>query len=120
MLVVLIVIKSFIDDYYFLDSYIIEGVAIFPRLIYKDFKNNQLIRPLFILDDNEKRIRRIVYKRGLWDDADKYPDNVKEVEVKWVIAFNQWLKKELAKYKFPYIEIKGRSNLIKEIKKLIK
>ena len=112
-------IKALIDGNYVWDSYIIEGVAILPRLIYKDFKNNKSIKPLFILDDNEKRIRRVIYKRGLWDDADKYPDNVKEIEVKWVIAFNQWLKKELAKYKFPYIEIKDRKNLVEKIKKLL-
>ncbi len=113
-------IKVFIDSNYVWDSYIIEGVAILPRLVYKDFKNNKNIKPIFLLDENRKGIKKIIYTRGLWDDADKYSDSVKEKEIEWVIAFNKYLKKELGKYKFPYIEIKDRSNLIKEIKKLIK
>jgi len=101
-------------------SYIIEGIAVLPSLVYKNYKNNKLVKPIFLIDKNEDRIRKIIYTRGLWDDADKYSDDVKGVEVEWAIEFNKWLEKEVEKYKLPFVEIKKRKNLIKEIKKNIK
>lgn len=41
----------------------------------------------------------------LWDDAEKYPDDVKEKEVEWVIEFNNFIKRESKKYRLPVISV---------------
>ena len=112
-------VKALIEIDYTWDSFIIEGVAILPELIHKDFHNSKFIKPIFLLNKNEERIRKIVFKRGLWDDADKYPDDLKEKEVEWVIYFNNWLEKEAKKYKYPIIEFNGNDIPISKVKKFL-
>lgn len=99
-------------------NYIVEGVAILPHLVYKFKKKG--IKVLFLIDEDEKRIRQSIFTRGLWDDAHKYPDSVKEKEVEWVLAFNDFIKKEAKKHKFPVVSVGDRKDYINKIKKLIK
>jgi 2-phosphoglycerate kinase len=108
-------VKAIIETDYVWKSFIVEGVAILPELVYKNYKNNSSVRAVFIIDSDEQRIRETIFKRGLWDDADKYPDSVKEKEVEWVMAFNNYLKEEIKKYPFPIIEIKNHESIIDEI-----
>lgn len=117
--------KSFIDSARDYDSkikfsYIIEGVAILPSLIYKDFPDSDFIKPIFLLDSNKDRIKEVVYTRGLWAEAKKYSDDVKDLEVEWVLAFNDWLKEELKKYNYSAIETGDKKDLVLEIKNLLK
>lgn len=100
-------------------QYIIEGVAILPSLIHKDFSASDFIKPVFLLDSNKDRIQKVIYDRGLWDEARKYSDNIKYLEVEWVLEFNNWLKKDLKKYNYPTIEIGNKKELISKIKKII-
>lgn len=100
--------------------YIIEGVAIIPSMIYRDFPDSDFIKPIFLLDSNKNRIKEVVYTRGLWAEAKKYSDDVKDLEVEWVLAFNDWLKAELKKYDYPTIEIGDKKDLVLEIKNLFK
>ena len=81
-------------------------------------KNN--IVPIFLVDNNLERIRKTIFTRGLWDDADKYPDNLKEKEVEWVVAFNNFIKKEANKYNYQTIEIGNQKDYLAKILKLIK
>ncbi|MBL7142330.1 MAG: hypothetical protein ISS83_01510 [Candidatus Pacebacteria bacterium] len=113
-------VKSFIKSDYNWESYIIEGVAILPNLVSKDFSRNKSIKAIFVLNDNKKELENRIFKFGLWDDAGKYPDRLKPKELEWVIQFNLWLKGESKKYKYPAIEIeKGRSpSLLKIITRL--
>ncbi len=112
-------VKAIIDTDYVWGSFIIEGVAILPSLISKAVKNNQEIKAFFIVDDDVDRIRRTIFTRGLWDSADKYPDKVKEKEVKWVIEFNKFITDEAKKYGFPVISVGDRKEYYAKIKKLI-
>ena len=112
-------VLGFIKSNYVWDSYIIEGVAILPSFFFKSFQNDESMKIIFLLNDNEKKIRDIVHLRGLWDDADKYPDSVKDLEVKWVLEFNCWLFSEVKKYKMPFVffdEKKLEQNILKKIK----
>ena len=115
-------IKSLIKKEIFWESesIIIEGVAILQHLIHKDFSKNKNIRSIFILNDYEKIIRKIIFKRGLWDDAKKYSDELKEKEVEWVICFNSWLEKQVKKYGYLTIESNGDKNSLSKIIKLCK
>ncbi|MEK7584562.1 MAG: hypothetical protein AAB490_04930, partial [Patescibacteria group bacterium] len=86
-------------------SCIVEGIAILPHLVHRDYGRDRTVRPLFLTIDDPKRIRKIVFTRGLWDDAHTYPDSVKEKEVEWVLAFDRWLKKEAKKYRYPTFDV---------------
>jgi len=110
-------VKAILDTDYVWDSYIIEGVAILPHLVSK-LKNKE-VKVLFLVDEDIERVRKTVFTRGLWDDAKKYPDNIKEKEVEWVIAFNNFIKKESKKYGLPVVDVGDRKNYIEEIKKII-
>ncbi|VVB80042.1 2-phosphoglycerate kinase [uncultured archaeon] len=112
-------VKALIETDYPWDSFIIEGIAILPHLI-KNLKSHKEVKVLFLVDENKERIRKTIFTRGLWDDADKYPDSVKEKEVDWVVEFNKYIKEEAKKYNLPIVEIKDQKGYLKEVKKLIK
>jgi len=112
-------VKALIEVDWMWDSFIIEGVGILPELIHRDFPNNKFIKPIFLLNKSKKRIREIVFERGLWADANKYPDKLKEKEVEWVVCFNEWLEKELKKYKYPIVEFEGNDIPMSRVKKFL-
>lgn len=113
-------VKALIETDYVWESYIIEGVAIIPNLIAKFVKNKKHIKVLFLVDENINRIRKTIFERGLWDEAKKYPDSVKEKEVEWVVEFNKFIKKEAKKYGFEVINVSDRKKYLNKIKQLIK
>lgn len=100
------------------DSIIIEGIAILPHLVAK--LNNKKVRAVFLVDEDADRIRKIIFKRGLWDDAEKYPDSVKKKEVEWVLAFNNYILKEAKKYKLSVVKIGDRKQYLSKLKELVK
>lgn len=111
--------KAFIETDYVWNSFLIEGIAILPELI-SQLKEKENVIPIFLIDDNLERIRKTIFTRGLWDDADKYPDNLKEKEIEWVIAFNSFIKQEAKKYNYQTIEIGNQKDYLAKILKLIK
>src|SRR3989344_1069370 len=110
-------VKALIETDYVWSSYIIEGIAIIPNLIHNLVKKKK-IKAVFLIDENIDRVRKTVFTRGLWDEARKYPDSVKEKEVEWVIEFNEFIKKEAKKYGFPVVSV-DRRDYIKKIKALV-
>ncbi|OGC60013.1 hypothetical protein A2890_02825 [candidate division WWE3 bacterium RIFCSPLOWO2_01_FULL_53_14] len=111
-------VEAFIETDYVWGSFIVEGVAILPNLAANLMNKNGNVRPVFLVDSDEKRIRENVYTRGLWDDADKYPDSVKDKEVEWVVAFSKWLEGECAKYSLPIVHVGDRKTYVEEVKKI--
>lgn len=84
----------------------IEGIAITPKFVNELSKNKEInIRGMFLYDDNKDRIRERLFKRGLYDDAETYPDHLKEIELEWVILYNQFYKEEAEKYKMELYSI---------------
>lgn len=77
------------DDYVWKNGFIIEGINIIPELVHKSFATNKKIHPLFLIDEDEDRMRDVVYTRGLWDGANTYSDDVKEKEVEWASLFGK-------------------------------
>jgi 2-phosphoglycerate kinase len=117
-------VKAFIDsisecESKTISSYIIEGVAVLPSLVYRDLPVSDRIKPIFFLDSDKKLIRKIIYNRGLCDEAKKYGDDLKNIEINWVLSFNEWLKEDLKNYNYPAIAIENRKDLIPEIMKVI-
>src|SRR3989344_2457817 len=113
-------VKALLETDYVFGSYIIEGVAVLPSLIKEFVSKNKNVVALFLIDEDIERVRKAIFTRGLWDDASKYPDEVKEKEVEWVIAFNNYIKKEAEKYGFPVISVENRNDYLKKIIRLIK
>lgn len=103
---------------YVWESFIVEGVAVLPGLAKKLTEKFPYVKSVFLIDEDENRIRNLIFTRGLWDDANKYSDSVKEKEVEWAGAFNAWLKEECEKYSLPTVYVKDRSSYIEEIKRL--
>ncbi|HEY4509498.1 MAG TPA: hypothetical protein VJC15_00740, partial [Candidatus Paceibacterota bacterium] len=112
-------VRALIETDYVWKSFIVEGVAVLPHLVADLKVKTKNIQSIFLVDEDEERIRNTVFTRGLWDDADKYPDSVKEKEVAWVLAFGKFIKREAEKYKFPYIAIKDRDSCFEQVKKLV-
>ncbi len=106
-------VKQFIDNnHHWRDGFIVEGVGMLPHLVARDFGGDPGIRTAFLVDDAPERIRDIVFNRGLWDDADRYPDHLKEKEVQWVLLFSKMIRSEAQKYGFPLVEVrKSKSDL---------
>lgn len=98
------VAKAFIETDYVWEKFVVEGVAVMPSLVAELDKEKAEILPIFIVDEDEERVKSVVYTRGLWDEANTYSDDVKPIEVEWAMLYSQYLKKECQKYGFkPYI-----------------
>lgn len=102
------------------ESYIIEGVAVLPRHVDALMKIKTNVKSLFLLDKHEDRLRNVIYTRGLWDDADKYLDSVKEKEVEWCLKFNDWLEQEARQYNLPLLEVTRRDTMLKQALHILK
>lgn len=100
------IVRQFIEnEYTFEKGFILEGVHVLPNHVAELQKQHGNIRGVFLIENDEDRIRHIIYTRGLWGDADSYPDSVKEKEVEWVQAFNKRLREEAEKLKLPLVSV---------------
>lgn len=109
-------IRAFIqDDYTWNDGFVIEGVNILPQLVAEDFTGRDDITAIFVVDHDNERMRKVIYERGLWDDADKYPDSLKDKEVEWATLFSQRLEAEAQKHGFSLVEVHKNSDDVERI-----
>lgn len=91
-------------DYVWRRGFIVEGVNILPELISTPETSSD-IRPVFLIDDSEERMREVVFSRGLWGNARDYPDDVKEKEVEWATVFSRKLEKSALEHGYPVVKI---------------
>jgi len=112
-------VKALIETDYVWESFIIEGVAILPQLVNKLNVKDKEIISIFLIDSNKDRIRKTIFTRGLWDDADKYSNKLKEKEVDWVIEFNKFLQSETKKHGLKVLDIGNQKDYLKEIKNIL-
>lgn len=112
-------IRALIETDYVWDSVIIEGIAVLPAFAAETAKRNKKTRAVFLVDENRERIRKAIFTRGLWDDAKKYPDEIKEKEVLWVEAFNKLIVEEAERFGLPVIRIGDRSSCLEEARALL-
>ena len=96
------------DDYTWRQGFIVEGVNILPELI-PTLETSSDIRPVFLIDDSEERMRDVIFGRGLWGDAHNYPDDVKEKEIKWATVFSKRLEDSALEYNYPVVKIEKDS-----------
>ncbi|MCA9387303.1 hypothetical protein KC669_04685 [Candidatus Dojkabacteria bacterium] len=86
---------------------LIEGIAITPEFVRKLEKSYSQIKfqTIFLYDNNKERIKKRLFSRGLYDYANKYPDELKFIELEWVILYNAYFKTEAEKYGFKIINV---------------
>jgi 2-phosphoglycerate kinase len=112
-------VKAFIETDYNWHSFIVEGIAILPAQVAALKKKHKHVQAVFLIDENRARVRKTIFTRGLWDEARKYPDSVKEKEVAWVFAFNAYIKKEAKKHHLPVLSIGDRKNNLARVKRIL-
>lgn len=114
-------VVGLIDGDYVWEDFIVEGVAILPKFIAnQNWDSKKDIKVIFLIDEDKERVRKTIFTRGLWNKAENYPDDVKEKEVEWVFAFNDYIKQEAEKYNLPVVKIGNRKDYVEEIKKIIR
>lgn len=117
-------VTAFVETDYVWNDFIVEGIAVLPELVSTLDKQKNSIKPIFLIDNNEARIKKMVYERGVWDDAEKYSNEVKGVEVEWVVMFNCWLENEVNKYGYEVERIEEmeltQMHVIDEVKDWLK
>ena len=112
--------KIILDDYTWTDGFIVEGVNILPQAVASDLENLKNIRSVFLIDEDADRTKEVVYKRGLWDDADKYSDDVKPKEIEWALLFSKKLRDEAEKYGFPWVEVEKNKDDLDKVLAVLK
>jgi 2-phosphoglycerate kinase len=72
-------VTAMIDSFWWWDKFIIEGIAITPSYasLFQESHPNLEVKTAFLIDRDRERIKERLYKRGLWDGADTYPDYIK-------------------------------------------
>jgi 2-phosphoglycerate kinase len=106
-------------DYEWKDGCIIEGVGILPNMVAADFKDDTRVTALFLVDHDISRMREAIFKRGLWDEAHKYSDHLKEKEVEWAFLYGKRLEEEAKKYDYPWVEVHKNQDDLARIMALI-
>jgi 2-phosphoglycerate kinase len=101
------------------ESYIVEGGAIMPHVIGRDLKNRTDVHPLFLLDKSEDRIRKVLHMKTIWHQDVEYYNKAKNLDLNTVLYINRWLRSELKKYSYPYLELTEESIPISSVIKLI-
>ncbi len=87
------------EDYTWDDGAVIEGVDILPHRVARDFPDSDVVRAVFIGDEDPGRVRAAVRER----DAFTFWDEEKEVE--WVLKFGQRVRSEAEQYGFPWVNV---------------
>ncbi len=110
-------VRAMIESFWWWDKFIIEGIAITPAFVkqFQDAHQDIAIIPVFIVDTDRENIKMRLEKRGLWDDANTYPDYITPLELEWTILFNNFYQTETAKYDYEVSDIKDIANTIDQI-----
>lgn len=110
-------VKALIRDveYEWVDGCVIEDVGIVPHVVARDFKDHPDVTAVFLVDHDVERMRKTIFTRGLWANADQYGDHLKEKEVEWAQLYGQRLEAEAKKYDYPWIEVHKNADDLKRV-----
>lgn len=100
-------IKALLEhDYTWPRGFVVEGVNLLPHLIARDFQAGGGVKAVFATDADPQRMRAVIFNRGIWDDAGRYPDAVKEKELAWVQRYDAWLQEQALAHGFPVVALR--------------
>lgn len=109
-------IKRFIDTgWVWQKGCVIEGVSIIPKLVAERYNDKPEVKAIFLSDNNDERIRDVVFSRGLFTHPEKYGSEIKEKEVEWVKVFDDIIRQEAVRYNFPIVEVGKDSSDIEKV-----
>ncbi len=113
-------IKKFIrDDYTWKQGFVIEGLNVLPHLIHRDFRDDNEVRPVFLVDGDRDRTHHVIQTRGLWA-REKYPDDLKLIEVKYVLDLSKRFQREAEKYGYPCLRVSKDDDDVYNVIKALK
>ena len=92
-------------DYTWPQGFVIEGVNLLPHLVARDIPTGADMRTVFVTEADPGRMREVVFTRGIWDNAARYPDAVKEKELAWVLQYDAWLRAQALAHGFPVVAL---------------
>ena len=92
-------------DYTWPQGCVVEGVNLLPLLIARDLAGVADVRAVFATESRPERMREVIFTRGIWDEAGRYPDSVKEKELAWVLAYDAWLRDQAQAHGFPVVAL---------------
>jgi len=92
-------------DYTWPQGFVIEGVNLLPHLIARDFAGVAEVRTVFVTDAKPERMRDVIFTRGVWDEAGRYPEAVKERELAWVLRYDAWVREQALAQGFPVVAL---------------
>ena len=100
-------VRKLIDeDHTWPDGFIIEGDDVLPHLVSRDLSDAPDVTAIFIGDSDIEHVRRVVFARNFaGDDARGSPEEVKEREVRWIVAYGERLKTEARDHRMPWVEV---------------
>lgn len=97
-------IKALIEhDYTWPQGFVIEGVNLLPRLLAQDVSPGTKAKAVFVTESDPRRMREVIFARGLWTDAERYPHAVKEKEFDWITRFDAWIRAQATAHGFPVV-----------------
>ena len=83
-----------------------EGVNILPSLL-PSLQTSSDVRPLFLTDEGDDALRKAIFSRGLYADA----DTLKECEIIWARLFDQRIQAEAQQYGYPVVRVQKDSEI---------
>jgi 2-phosphoglycerate kinase len=99
-------IKALLErDYTWPQGFVIEGVNLLPHLIARDVAQGN-VRTVFVTEADPGRLRAVIFTRGIWDDAGRYPDAAKEKELAWILRYDAWLREQALAHGFPVVALR--------------
>jgi len=114
-------IRALIErDYTWPQGFVVEGVNLLPHLIARDVAQDANVRSVFVTDSDPDRIRSVIFTRGIWDEAGRYPDSVKEKEFAWVLRYDAWLKEQALAHGFPVVSLAKDGSDLGRIREALK
>ncbi len=106
-------ILEMVRDYYaWSEGCIIEGVALWPDLVKKYYKDASVV---YLIDEDKERVSDVVYKRGVFGAADSYSDSVKPKEVEWLLLFAKRLKEQAEECGHDCFQVEKNDNDLKRV-----
>ena len=94
------------DDFTWREGFILEGVNILPSLL-PSLQTSSDVRPLFLTDEGDDALRKAIFSRGLYADADM----LKECEIIWARLFDQRIQAEAQQYGYPVVRVQKDSEI---------
>ena len=92
-------------DYTWPQGFVVEGVNLLPHLIKRDFGADASVKAVFVTEADPRRMREVIFGRGVWDEASRYSDAAKEKELAWITRFDTWLRQEALAHGFPVLAL---------------